>query len=46
MAWWDTPQAEPMICESTQELIPQGMFVSCGNQVKKTTKKRMQRFLK
>ena len=27
-----------MICESTQELIPQGMFVSCGNQVKKRTK--------
>ena len=28
-----------MICESTQELIPQDMFVCCGNQVKKTTKK-------
>ena len=27
-----------MICESTQELIPQGMFVSCVIQVKKTTK--------
>ena len=30
MAWWDSPQAEPMICESTKELILQGMFVSCG----------------
>ena len=27
-----------MICQSTQELIPQGMFASCGNQVNKTTK--------
>ena len=38
MAWWDATQAEAMICQSTQELIPQGMFASCGNQVKKTTK--------
>ena len=26
MAWLDTPQAEAMICQFTQELIPQGMF--------------------
>ena len=27
-----------MICQSTQELIPQDMFDSCGNQVKKKTR--------
>ena len=43
MAWWDATQAEALICQSTQELIPQGMSVSCGSQVKKMTK--MQRFL-
>ena len=46
MAWWDATQAEAMICQSTQELIPQGMSVSCGSQVKKKkTKTHMQRFL-
>ena len=45
VAWWDATQAEAMICQSTQELIPQGMFVSCGSQVKKKTKTHMQRFL-
>ena len=35
-----------MTCQSTQELIPQDMFASCWNQVKKTTKIHMQRFLK
>ena len=43
MAWWDATQAEAVICQSTQEVIPQGMFVSCGSQVKKMTK--MQRIL-
>ena len=33
---WDATQAEAMICQSTQELFPQGMFGSCGNQVKTT----------
>ena len=42
MAWCDATQAEAMICQSTQELIPQDMFDSCGSQVKKMTK--MQRF--
>ena len=40
-AWWDATQTESMICQSTQELIPQDVFVSCGNQVKKTTKKTL-----
>ena len=37
MAWRDATQVQAMICQSTQELTPQGMFDSCGNQVKKTT---------
>ena len=35
-----------MTCQSTQELIAQDMFASSWNQVKKTTKFHMQRFLK
>ena len=35
-----------MICQSTQELIPQRTFASLWNQVKKTTKNHMQRSLK
>ena len=31
---------------STQELFPKGLFASCGNQVKKTTKKHMRRSVK
>ena len=46
MAWWDATQAEAMICQSTLGLIPQGMFLSYGNLVKKTTKLHMQRSLK
>ena len=34
-----------MTCQSTQEMIPQDMFASCRNQVKKTTQIHMQRFL-
>ena len=30
MAWWDATQAEAMACQSTKELIPEVMFVSCG----------------
>ena len=43
--WWDATQAEAMICQSTQELIPQGLFASFWNQVKKTTKIHTQRSL-
>ena len=42
----DVTQAEAMICQSTQESIPQGIFASCGNHLKKMTKTHMQRFLK
>ena len=35
-----------MICQSTQELVPEGTFASFWNQVKKTTKTHMQRSLK
>ena len=41
--WWDATQAEAMICQSTQELIPQDMFDSCGNQVKKKTRNLVKR---
>ena len=41
VAWWDATKARAMICQSTQELIPQGMFASYGSQVKKTTKIHM-----
>ena len=33
MAWWDATQAEAMTCQSTQELIPQDIFLLCGNQM-------------
>ena len=46
MAWWDVTQAEAMTCQSLLGLIPQGMSVSYGNQVKKTTEIHMQRSLK
>ena len=41
----DATQAEAMICQSTQESIPQGMFASCGNHLKKMTETHMKRFL-
>ena len=38
MARRDATQAEAMICQSTQEWIPQGMLASFQNQAKKTVK--------
>ena len=33
MASWDAIRAEAMKCQSTQELIPQDIFASYGNQM-------------
>ena len=32
MVWWDATQLEAMICQSAQELMPQGMLASFQNQ--------------
>ena len=33
MALWDVIRAEAMICQSTQEVMPQDVFASYGNQM-------------
>ena len=46
-AWWDaTQKKDAILCQSTQELTPQDMFDSCGNQMKRKTRAHMQRSLR